>query len=40
LDEVVKDYENAKKYYIKYIKMEYMDTEKKLKNITTNHTII
>ena len=36
LDEIEKDYENAKKYYIKSIKMGYMEAEEKLKNITTN----
>lgn len=33
LDEVEKDYENAKKYYIKSIKMGYLEAEEKLKNI-------
>jgi TPR repeat protein len=36
LDEIEKDYENAKKYYIKSIKMGNMEAEEKLKNITTN----
>jgi tetratricopeptide (TPR) repeat protein len=35
-DEVEKDYKNAKKYYIKSIKMGYIEAEEKLKNITTN----